>query len=315
MSDLLFSVCIITYNQEKYISQTLDSILNQEHSYDYEIVIGEDCSTDSTRKIIEEYATKFPNIIKPIFNAKNVGLIKNYFNTINNCYGKYIMQCAGDDWWLPGKVKKQIEFMETNPDVGMCYGKAQIYENGKKTFGSFGKKREGFEELLYKGNVVPAATVCYRREIYEHYANEIEPEKQNWLMEDYPMWLYFAHESKVKFLNTVSAVYRVLENSASHSTDIQKQLSFSKTSYELRLFFAEKYKEPLDVWNEEKKLFNMYYYQLLVSYTHKNATLLYDSYVRMYKKNMRERIIIFVSRNSFLFRIFKYLKHLSFLLG
>ncbi|MBD5447561.1 MAG: glycosyltransferase [Treponema sp.] len=303
-NNLLFSVCVITYNQEKYISQALDSILNQEHGFPYEIVIGDDCSSDNTQYIIEEYAQKYSDIIRPIYNTKNLGIIKNYFNVIGHCSGKYIMECAGDDWWLPGKVKKQIDFMEANPDVGMCYGKAQIYKNGKKTSGSFGEKRESFKELLYKGNVIPAVTVCFRREIYEHYANEIEPEKQNWLMEDYPMWLYFAHESKVKFLNTVSAAYRVLENSASHSTDIQKKLSFAKSSYELRLFFAGRYKESLPVWDEEKELFNIYYYQLLDSYTHKKAAFFYDSYLNLHKKSMRERIIIFVSRNFVLFKVF-----------
>ena len=131
MQDIMFSVAIITYNQEKYISQTLDSILNQQHDYKYEIVIGEDCSTDKTKQIIEEYVAKYPEIIKPLYNNPNKGLINNYFNVINHCQGKYIMECAGDDYWLPGKVKSQIEFMENNLDVGMCYGKVKFWNENK----------------------------------------------------------------------------------------------------------------------------------------------------------------------------------------
>ena len=80
MSNLQLSVCIITYNQEKYLPQALDSILNQEHNYSYEIIVGEDCSTDNTRKVLEDYATKYPDIIKPIYNNHNLGLLKNYYN-------------------------------------------------------------------------------------------------------------------------------------------------------------------------------------------------------------------------------------------
>ncbi len=111
MNNIMFSVCVITYNQEQYIVQTLDSIMNQKHNYSYEIVIGEDCSTDNTKKVLLDYVEKYPGIIKPIFNNPNKGLLKNYYNTLSNCKGKYIMECAGDDYWLPGKVEKQIAFI------------------------------------------------------------------------------------------------------------------------------------------------------------------------------------------------------------
>ena len=128
MNTPLLSIAIITYNQEKYISQTLDSVLQQEHEYSYEIVIGEDCSSDGTRKIIEDYVEKYPDIIKPLYNIPNKGLIANYFNVLNHCSGKYIMECAGDDYWLPGKVQYQIDYMEKHPDIGMCYSKAKIFD-------------------------------------------------------------------------------------------------------------------------------------------------------------------------------------------
>lgn len=237
---LMFSVAVITYNQEKYIAQTLDSIINQNHDYSYEIVVGDDCSSDNTREIIRQYAEKYPEIVKPVFNEKNLGIIKNYFNVISHCSGKYIMECAGDDFWLPGKVELQIPFMERNPEVGMCYGKVQSYKNGKKSSELKGLKRENFDELLI-GNVIPAATVCFKNELIRRYIEDIQPENRNWLMEDFPMWLHFAHESRIKFIDKVTSVYRVLENSASHSKDIKKQLVFEKSYWEIKNFFSEKY--------------------------------------------------------------------------
>ena len=196
MQEIMFSVAVITYNQEQYISQTLDSILNQQHDYKYEIVIGEDCSTDNTKKIIEEYVEKYPDIIKPLYNNPNKGLINNYFNVINHCQGKYIMECAGDDYWLPGKVKSQIEFMENNPEIGMCYTKAKFWNENNQKYEKkfFGSDIESFNKLLTTGNKVPALSVCLRKNLVEQYVNEIKPQEKNWLMEDYPMWLWFSHE-------------------------------------------------------------------------------------------------------------------------
>lgn len=237
---LMFSVAVITYNQEKYIEQTLDSIINQKHDYSYEIVIGDDCSSDGTREIVRQYAEKYPDIVKPVFNEKNLGIIKNYFNVISHCTGKYIMECAGDDFWLPGKVELQITFMEKNPDVGMCYGKVQSYKNGKKNSELKGIKIKIFEELLM-GNVIPAATVCFKNKLIRKYIEDIKPESKNWLMEDYPLWLYMSKERKIKFLSQKLAFYRVIENSASHNINIEKQLAFEKSYWEIKNFFSEKY--------------------------------------------------------------------------
>ena len=116
----------------------------------------------------------------------------------------------------------------------------QSYKNGKKNSELKGLKRENFDELLI-GNVIPAATVCFKNELIRRYIEDIQPENRNWLMEDFPMWLYFAHESRIKFIDKVTSVYRVLENSASHSKDIKKQLAFEKSYWEIKNFFSERY--------------------------------------------------------------------------
>ncbi len=240
--DMTLSVAIITYNQEQYISQTLDSILIQQHNYPYEIVVGDDCSSDGTRKIIDAYVEKYPNIIKTLYNEKNLGLIGNYFNVIAHCAGKYIMECAGDDWWVSGKVENQIQFMETHEDIGMCYGKVKIWNEKKNSFEkkSLGAKCESFEELI-QGNAVPAVSVCIRNSIYRKYIESINPANQNWAMEDYPAWLWFSKESKIKFLDSDFAVYRILQESASHSTDVDKYVAFHRSVNDIQNFYRTMY--------------------------------------------------------------------------
>lgn len=275
MNEILFSVAVITYNQEKYISQTLDSILNQEHDFKYEIVIGEDCSTDKTKQIIEEYVAKYPEIIKPLYNNPNKGLVNNYFNVINHCQGKYIMECAGDDYWLPGKVKSQIKFMENNPDVGMCYTKAKFWNENKQKYEKklFGVDIENFVKLLTTGNKVPALSVCLRKNLVEQYVNEIKPQEKNWLMEDYPMWLWFSHDCKVKFFDEVTAVYRVLENSASHSVGVEKQFRFFESTVQIKEYFFDLYEDDSIKWEREQEYFSFFFY-------------LFRKYGKKFKKNV-----------------------------
>lgn len=305
MNDLMFSVCVITYNQEKYIAQTLDSILNQNCRYTYEIIVGDDCSTDGTKEIIDEYASKYPAIIRPIYNEKNLGLIKNYFNVINHCKGKYIMQCAGDDWWLPGKVANQIEFMKTHEDVGMCYGKAMVFNESKNRYenNSIGSSQNSFDDLL-AGNTIPAPTVCFRNSIFRQYIYEIVPNNKNWIMEDYPAWLWFSKESNIKYLDRDLVVYRVLENSVSHSTDPEKQVAFEKNVYEIKNFYRKKYGYPLVTFDEEIRKINIVYRKLLSNYSLKDMRVLRELLSDTKYLSKKFRIIKFFTLNAVLFKVF-----------
>lgn len=308
MSDVLFSVVVLTYNQEKYISQTLDSILNQNHTYSYEIIIGEDCSSDNTRTIVEQYAEKHPNIIKPIYNNPNLGLLKNYYNVISHCTGKYIMECAGDDYWLPGKVKVQIEFMESNPDICMCYGNAKCFieSENKFTEKNCGGIKESFKDLL-NGNSVLALTVCFTKNILDEYINEIKPLEQKWLMEDYPMWLFYAYNSKIKHLDETFAVYRMLPISVSHSTDVNKTLKFNESVYDIKRFYVNKYNADYNL-DEDYNLsvFQIYFGILMKKYNGEYADKL-RVYGYQQKTNKKFKLYCFFSYNVLLWGLLRFI--------
>jgi glycosyltransferase involved in cell wall biosynthesis len=238
MSDCVFSVVIIVYNQKEFIGATIDSILSQKHDYSFEIVIGDDCSIDGTRSLLIEYKRKNPNIIQLLLNDENMGITGNYYNVLRHCHGKYIMQCAGDDYWLPGKVALQIPLMENDHDIGMCYSKVRnIYSNKriieKKTWGG---PFTTFDELLTR-NVVPAVTMAFRSEYLNRYIGEVKPEEQNWLIEDYPEVLWFSLNSKVVFINEITAAYRVVSNSAVHTSNALKIEKMNASTRDIKLFF------------------------------------------------------------------------------
>lgn len=109
------SVVVLTYNHEQYIRKALDSILMQEINFKYEIVLGDDCSTDETRTILRAYEKDYPGIFKIIYREKNIGTTKNLYDVFMHCEGKYIAQLEGDDFWIDSyKLQNQVEFLETN---------------------------------------------------------------------------------------------------------------------------------------------------------------------------------------------------------
>jgi len=138
------SICIITYNQEEYIGKVLDYLINQKTDFRYEIIIGEDCSQDSTRDICLQYQKRYPELINLILQKENLGLIGNFTSAISECQGKYIALCAGDDFWIDElKIQKQVQFLEDNPDFSMC--STEAYYN--KTY--LPRNLKGFLAILY----------------------------------------------------------------------------------------------------------------------------------------------------------------------
>ena len=99
MNNPFVSICCITYNHEQFIAQALEGFVMQQTNFDFEIVISDDCSTDTTRAIIEKYKEKYPLLFKDVSPSKNLGTMANFKQTLEACAGKYIALCEGDDYW------------------------------------------------------------------------------------------------------------------------------------------------------------------------------------------------------------------------
>jgi glycosyltransferase involved in cell wall biosynthesis len=124
----LLSVLIITYNHEAYIEQTLDSVIMQQTKFDFDIVIGDDASSDRTRLICEQYVAKYPHLIRLIPHTANVGVVPNYIRTLEACRGKYIAHLDGDDYWIDAeKLQKQVDRLDTEPNLTMCYTSRRVF--------------------------------------------------------------------------------------------------------------------------------------------------------------------------------------------
>lgn len=147
--EIKVSVCVITYNQEKYIEQCLQSLVSQLTEFDYEIIVSDDASTDGTPNIIEKYAEKYPNLIKPILNKSNQGPVKNLLMSYRQARGKYISHFDGDDYALPGKLQMQAEILDANPSCVMCSHDVRIVNlNDDLVRGSYRRYDSGLHTLL-----------------------------------------------------------------------------------------------------------------------------------------------------------------------
>ena len=247
----LVSIRCITYNHEPYIGQALDGFLMQRTTFPFEIIVHDDASTDKTADIIRRYESKFPKIIKPIYETENQyskhdGSMTRIVNAALR--GKYVAFCEGDDYWIyESKLQEQIEFLEKNQEYGLCYTKSKVFNQKYNRFLSeMGKGNESFKEIFLNYDL-PTATIMCRNDLYCEYMYFKEQNGKNWIVGDYPMSLWFSLNSKIKFIPKETSVYRVLEKSASHFEKFEMIEKFKISIYEnIQLPFLKYYKKDYD---------------------------------------------------------------------
>jgi len=209
---ILVSVCSITYNHEKYISQAIESFLMQKTNFEYEILIGEDCSTDSTRQIVLDYQSRFPDKIRLITSERNVGARQNAMRLRKNAVGKYIADCEGDDYWTdPEKLQKQVDYMEAHPECAMCVHAAEIVEMNGETTHQVKKPRIGtgivpMEDVL---RMLDQPLFMTSSLMFRKFLMDSPPA---WYIEspvgDYPLAVICASQGNIAYLDSVMSVYR-----------------------------------------------------------------------------------------------------------
>ncbi len=246
------SVAITFYNQEKYASQTLESVLAQEVNFPFEIVIGEDNSTDDTRALIKQYQEKYPELIRVFYNLKNCGVVLNIKNVLDNCRGKYIAILGGDDLFsCKDKLQRQYDFLESHPDYGFVHSDArliidhntstpQIAESAEAYFNLSIKSGQVYEDLLKKCYVV-ASTAFFRKDLYDQYGQLAQWHAMGFLMEDFPLWLAFSRVAKFAYINEALSTYRILSNTVSRPRDPLKDLKFWLSSAQVSFYFIKQY--------------------------------------------------------------------------
>jgi len=161
----MVSVCVVTYNQEKYIRQCLQSIVDQVTNFFFEVIIADDCSTDGTRAIVREFAEKYPGVVKPIFHNNNIGAYKNFIFIHEQGTGEYAAHIDGDDYWFPNKLSEQVAFMQNNKECVAVYSNATVIEEDNQIIGIFSSNVKSVFDINYlikNGNFLCNSSMLYK---------------------------------------------------------------------------------------------------------------------------------------------------------
>ncbi|TVQ45481.1 MAG: glycosyltransferase [Saprospirales bacterium] len=215
----MVSIAMITFNHEKFISEAIEGVLRQKTDFAIELLVGEDGSADRTRELCQKYADSFPEKVKLLPFSNRLGMMDNLLNVFNNCSGKYIAFCEGDDYWTDSqKLQKQFDFMESNPDVFYSFHQSSILM-GDKIIGKRPLSGSGFlkmEDLLYR-KTYPSLSLFYRNTDNIH--SEFSKLSPFFLTADFPLVLLLASKGRGYLFPDNMGVYRL------HSGGIYSQLS------------------------------------------------------------------------------------------
>ncbi|OZC34904.1 hypothetical protein B9Q17_09860 [Marinobacter vinifirmus] len=205
----LVSVVCITFNQEKYISEALDSFLAQRTSFPFEVIVHDDCSTDGTRAIIESYVSRYPNIIKPVFQRENQFSQGKRPTFVASKYtkGRYIALCEGDDYWIDEqKLEKQANFLGNHRDYSaVTHQTVKFFESDtsrSQVFTEVNKDHWELDDLLF-GRKYHTASLMARGEVFRD--NEIP---ENIVSGDKALSFLLLSLGKIKYFPAPMAVYR-----------------------------------------------------------------------------------------------------------
>ncbi|MDD2272157.1 MAG: glycosyltransferase [Desulfuromonadaceae bacterium] len=203
------SVAMVTYNHEKFIAKTLDSVLMQQTAFEYEIVIGEDCSTDTTRDIVSEYKRNYPDKIRLFLNEKNMGMHANGAQVLQACTGEYIAMLDGDDYWTSAdKLQQQVDFLDRHHGCSACFHDALIVaEDGSEEPRRYREKQKEFSTVddVLVDNFIPTAAVMFRRRLTE----ELPAWADSLKMGDWVLHILNALHGPIGYIDKTMSVYVV----------------------------------------------------------------------------------------------------------
>lgn len=245
----IVSICCLSYNHAPYIRQCLDGFMMQKTTFPFEVLIHDDASTDGTQAIIREYESKYPDIVKPIYQKENQyskGIKVSAVYQYPRVRGKYVAMCEGDDFWIDSlKLQKQVDFLENNLDYVLVYTGA--YKVNYKSELVVRNSLRGFsgnmtDYFFKKGNPIITPTTCFCSKYLFDYEKDMKENSLKMRMGDLPFWLFMSRLGKFKYLEEKTTSYRILQESASHSKNKNNVILFLSNAKDILLLFNELYK-------------------------------------------------------------------------
>ena len=334
------SVAVITYNQESTIRQTLDSILMQKGDFDLEIVIGEDCSKDSTHTICEDYALRPKElsnegvndlqriVVKLLPNTHNLGIMANFARVIQACTGDYISNIAGDDYYSDDHaLEKQMNYMTAHPKVGvMAANGYNYYVLRDKKVPGLNLTLEAEQETIksyyfspshFEGACLAPVGMMYRAELLRKYIDFDEILRRKLPVEDYPIQAILSQHTHFACLPDLLVTYRVYSTSASFiSYAHPRYLEYYKGLIETRRYLNELF--PNSAIAEElltERMFTKEFYYYVYNKRFDEAKRLVDFAPDVMNKSKIIKTAKRYTRSRLLFTAYHYYKRMSVMIN
>ena len=220
------SIFCLVYNHEAFIGQTLESFLMQKTNFTTQIVLGEDCSTDGSRRVILDFAKKYPGKFKLLLHNTNIGALNNQQVVFEHCDGKYIAMCEGDDYWTdPLKLQKQVDFLESNPDFSVSFTNTAIVNEFSEIIDE--KSIPNFEKSIYTHLDMPIFAPTLTRVMRNVFTDK---ERIKDLNADTMVLVWASKFGKLHYLDEVTSAYRKHQGGVwSLSSELSKKKMFIKS--------------------------------------------------------------------------------------
>ena len=318
LSDPVVSVVIPSFNRSETLGEALDSILKQSCNFEFEIVIGDDFSTDNSREILIQYQKKYPRKIKLIFQDENVGLGSNWAICVQQCHGKYITNCDNDDYWHNKlKLQIQVDYLECHLECGLLhtdYDELNVFNNKiihnyltkiKKEILVGYRQKEIFNGQL----IVFGPSVCFRKELFDKHVPVNKYIELNFPIEDWPTWIILSKYTETHYLPVSTMTYRVGQESLSNLRSYEKVLEKFAKEKIMYKFLCDMF--PNDLTYVEKDYDN-HINRILLNLAYKKGDF---KTAKLYGlkliKNRTENFKINSSTNLFLFYLIYWLKKIK----
>ncbi len=254
----LISVIIPSYNRADTVGQTIDSILAQKVDADIEIVIGDDCSTDNAREVLEQYRQKYPDIIRLFLREQNMGLGANWAQCVKDCQGEFICNCDNDDYWHnPNKLQLQLDYMRAHPESNICI---TDYRTFNHTTGEITEKysyiadTNDLQTFMWSNHTYGNITFMYRADFMKTHLDLDEFINRRFSLQDWPVWVILTAYSNIDIIHVSTATVRVGETSISRPDSLEKYakrlLEDGKIARYLGELFPEKFPYSDKMWDD-----------------------------------------------------------------
>ena len=216
---------MITYNHEKFIAQAIESVLMQETDFEVELVIGEDCSADGTRQIVQQYAVRYPQVIRALLTEHNLGMQQNASRVLAAVKGTYVAILEGDDYWTDArKLSRQVEMMDADSTLSLCFHRVMEYDELQQSDGAIlpGHDVRDFKnpaKELIRCNFIPSNSRLMRRSMLPIFDQDYQKLK----LGDWPCSIIMTLNGTIQFLPEVMSVYRIHHRGSWNGLDLETQ--------------------------------------------------------------------------------------------